>query len=243
MWNFLLLGCQQVGFWCWCTWFGFLGPSKFDRTTNQGQLCGSWTQVSLWDFFPFIIILITASLSSNTYNKASWCEDRTFEGTQSMLFSTLVFPWDLWLLSVITGLTVLSLFWVVFPRTKTIRSHKSRAGIPFNLNPASKEMISDSVWTVWNWSLLLTHPTYWNKCMTSKKRTKCSTWCSFWILKIFCKIGVLKQSQSALFCSVTHIAILSVFTCMMNVRNQSIQASVTGFGPFCDRSCKFVHWP
>ena len=32
--------------------------------------------------------------------------------------------------------------WFVFPRTKTIRSHKSSAGI---LNPASKEMISDSV--------------------------------------------------------------------------------------------------
>ena len=40
---------------------------------------------------------------------------------------------------------VLSWFWVVFPRTETIRSHKSRAGIPSNLNPASKEMISDSV--------------------------------------------------------------------------------------------------
>ena len=33
----------------------------------------------------------------------------------------------------------------MFPRTETIRSHKSRAGIPSNLNPASKEMISDSV--------------------------------------------------------------------------------------------------
>ena len=33
----------------------------------------------------------------------------------------------------------------MFPKTETIRSHKSRAGIPSNLNPASKEMISDSV--------------------------------------------------------------------------------------------------
>ena len=30
-------------------------------------------------------------------------------------------------------------------KNKTIRSHKSRAGIPSYLNPASKEMISDSV--------------------------------------------------------------------------------------------------
>ena len=33
----------------------------------------------------------------------------------------------------------------MFPRTETIRSHKSGAGIPSNLNAASKEMISDSV--------------------------------------------------------------------------------------------------
>ena len=33
---------------------------------------------------PFIIILITASLSSNTYNKASRLADWTFEGTESM---------------------------------------------------------------------------------------------------------------------------------------------------------------
>ena len=97
-------------------------------------------------------------------------------------------------------------------------------------------------WTVRNWSLFLPHPTDWNKRMASKN-AQCSTWCRFWILKISRKIGVLKQSQSALFCSVTHITILPVFTCVMNVRYQSIQAFVTGFGPFGDRSCKFVHWP
>ena len=38
------------------------------------------------------------------------------------------------------------LLWYVFPwRTATIRSHKSSAGFPSNLNPASEEMISDSV--------------------------------------------------------------------------------------------------
>ena len=45
----------------------------------------------------------------------------------------------------ITGRPGLSVVWVVFPKTETIRSHKSRAGSPSNLNPASKEMISDSV--------------------------------------------------------------------------------------------------
>ena len=60
---------------------------------------------------PYMIILITASFSSNTYNKASWCENWTFE----------------------------------FPRTETVRSQKSSAGILSNLNPAAKGMISDSV--------------------------------------------------------------------------------------------------
>ena len=30
---------------------------------------------------------------------------------------------------------------------------------------------------------------------------------------------------------------------MMNIWIQSIQAFVTGFCPFCDWSCKFIHWP
>ena len=120
--------------------------SRLIRSNNQSS-------ATLWvletclivGLLPLMIILITASLSSNTYNKASWCEDRTFEGTQSMSFNTLIFPWDLWFLSLTTGRPGLSGIWIVFPRTETIRSHKSRAGIPSNLNPASKEMTSDSV--------------------------------------------------------------------------------------------------
>ena len=99
---------------------------------------------------PFKTLLITASLSSNTNNKASWCENWTFERTRSTLFKTLNIPRDCWPCAWLasrqtTGFTVQSWFRVVFPRTETIRSHKSRAGIPSDLNPASKEMISDSV--------------------------------------------------------------------------------------------------
>ena len=120
--------------------------SRLIRSNNQSS-------ASLWvletcliaGLLPLMIILITASLSSNTYNKASWCEDWTFEGTQTILFSTLIFPWDFWLLSVITSRPVLSVVWVMFHQTETIRSHNSRAGSPSNLNPASKDMISDSV--------------------------------------------------------------------------------------------------
>ena len=124
--------------------------SKLIRSKNQSS-------ATLWvletclivGLLPFMIILITASLFSNTCNKASWCENWTFEGTQSMLFRTLNIPRDCpctWPSSrQTTGFTVLSWFSVVSPRAKTIRSHQSRAGIESNLNPASKEMISDSV--------------------------------------------------------------------------------------------------
>ena len=82
----------------------------------------------------------------------------------------------------------------------------------------------------------------WNKCMTSKN-TQRSSRSGFRIFKISCKIGVLKQSQSALFSSVSHLTILFVLTCMMNVRYQAIQSFITGFGPFCDGSCELIYWP
>ena len=56
----------------------------------------------------------------------------------------------------------------------------------------------------------------------------------FRIFKISREVRVLKQSQSALFSSSTHIAIVFVITCVMNVGDQTIQAFVTGLGPFCD---------
>ena len=63
---------------------------------------------------------------------------------------------------------VLLWFWVVFPRTKTIRSHKSKAKKPSNSQSGIQRDDFWFCWTVWNWCLLLTHPTYWNKCMTSR---------------------------------------------------------------------------
>ena len=94
-------------------------------------------------------------------------------GTQSVWFKMLIIPWDRllgpWSLSQFTtGCTFLSWVGIVFPRTETIRSHKSRAGSPSNLNPASRRDDFGFCWTVWNWSLFVAHPTYWNKCMTSK---------------------------------------------------------------------------
>ena len=58
-----------------------------------------------------------------------------------------------------------------------------------------------------------------------KKNTKCSTRSRFWVLKISCKIGVSKKSQSALFLQYyQHYS--TFFTCVMNVRYQSIQTFV-----------------
>ena len=167
---------------------------------------------------PFIIILITASLSSNT-TKLPDAKILTFEEIESTLSKSLITLRDclrLWFVwGPTTGLPVLSWFWVVFPRTETIRSHKSRAGIPFNLNPASQEMISDPV-------------------------ELCETEVCFLHIQ---PLGTMKQSQPALFCSVTHITILFIFTCVMNIWYQTIQLFVTGFGPFCYGSCELFYWP
>ena len=55
--------------------------SKLIRSNNQSRaaLWGLDTCVIV-GLLPLMIILITASLSSNTYNKASWCEEKTFQG-------------------------------------------------------------------------------------------------------------------------------------------------------------------
>ena len=87
-----------------------------------------------------------------------------------------------------------------------------------------------------------THPTYWNKRMTSKN-AQCSSRSGFRILKNSREVRVLKQSRPALFSTITHTTILFVFTCVMNVWNRAIQAFVTGIGRFSNRSSKFVDRP
>ena len=141
-----------------------------------------------------------------------------------------------------TDLSVLSRFWVVFPRTETIRSHRSRAGNPSNLSPASKEMISDSV-ELCETEVCFLHIQLIGTHVWLPKNPQCSIRSRFWVLKISRKIGVLKQSQPALFGSITHMTILFIFTCVMDVRYQPIQSFVTDVDPFRYRSCKFVHWP
>ena len=97
--------------------------------------------------------------------------------------------------------------------------------------------------TVGYWCLFLAHPTYWHTRVTSET-TQDPSWCRFWVFKVSCKIRVLKQSKSALLCCVSHITLLlPVFTCVMNVWDQTCWAFVIGFGPFRHRTSKFVHGP
>ena len=95
---------------------------------------------------PFMIILITASLSSKIYNRTSLREEFTLEEIKINIVQIFIFPWIFFRVGDSDGSPRTWSFWFVFPwRTVTIRSRKSSAGIPSNLNPASKEMISDSV--------------------------------------------------------------------------------------------------
>ena len=74
---------------------------------------------------------------------------------KSTLSRSSMLPWDFFRVESLWGFARTKFvhgslrswsLWYVFPwKTATIRSHKSSAGIPSNLNPASKEMISDSV--------------------------------------------------------------------------------------------------
>ena len=102
--------------------------SKLIRSNDQ-SIATLWvleTRLNV-GLLPFMIILITASLSSNTYNKASWWEDWTFEGINQRCPN----HWSLHEISFIfelcevlnephfgsyTSLSVQSWFWVVFSK-------------------------------------------------------------------------------------------------------------------------------
>ena len=171
---------------------------------------------------PFVIILITASLSSKTYNKGSWWEDWTFEGIKSTLSKSLITLRDCLRLWIVCGGEKASRlfnnrstkFYTVLIRVSknwNDQIHRSRAGIPSNLNPASKEMISDCV------ELCETEVCFPNIQMIGTnvwlpKTHNVPPDVDFESSRSPAKSGVLKQSQPALFCSMTHITILCIFT-------------------------------
>ena len=127
---------------------------------------------------------------SKHIQQSFWWEELTFEGKKTK--SVQIIDHSMRLLSFLncgrcwTNIIFVHqqslrswLLWYVFPwRTATIRSQKSRAGIPSNLNPASKEMISDSVelceTEVCFLHIQLIGTNVWLP-MTSKN-AQCSTW-------------------------------------------------------------------
>ena len=69
--------------------------SKLILSNNQSRAT-LWVRETclIVGLLPFMIILITLSLSSNTHNKASWREELTCEGIQSTLSKSLITTWD-----------------------------------------------------------------------------------------------------------------------------------------------------
>ena len=217
--------------------------AEYEQATNCLWWCiDSWLASRPTTGFS---VLSYAFLSSKVYNVASLREEFTFEEVKSTLSGSSIFPWDffrIWSLRsaprtrFVHGYSPVLCYSVsCFRELRRSDSHKSSAGIPSNLNPASKEMIFWFCLTVRSWSLFLTHPTYWNKCMTSKNCTMFTPEVDLESSRTPAKSESWKQSQPALFSSITDITILFVFTCVMNVRYQPIQA-------FFHKLCSILWW-
>ena len=124
-----------------------LGPSWFDRTTNQAQLCGLWKHVSLSGFFPvwssWSLLRCLQKCTTETHFEKSvrlW-----LRGPHATIDQHLGFPF-VWC-------------WICFRansfllherNTSFATSHKSGAGNPSN------EMISDSL-ELWNTDVCSLH--------------------------------------------------------------------------------------
>ena len=157
-------------------------------------------------------------------------------GNKINIIQIIIFPGIFFRVGDVDRFPCTCLFWFVFP-WRTVQSDltsPARVYRPsWNLHPRK--------W-LRNWSLFLTHPADWNERVASKMHNvppevdlessrspaKSESWNS---PNLHC-FAVCPTWQDCF-----------LFTCMMNARNQWIQAFVTSFGPFCDRSCKFVHWP
>ena len=126
-------------------------------------------------------------------------------------------------------------------KTSITTSHRSRAGKPTIRNPASKDMISDSV-ELWDADVSCTSNS-WRQMFGFRIEHKTPSRGWFWILNVPAKSESWKNPNrqcSAVFPTLT---ILTVVICVMNVWNYSGQTSVTSLSPFCDWSGKFVDWP
>ena len=109
--------------------------------------------------------------------------------------------------------------------TSSAMSHKMSAGIPSNLRPASDEI-----------NFCLRALPVWLPNMHNILPDV-----EVGVLQVTCKVGVLENTQSAFRCSVSHMAILSVPGCKVDVRRLSAQAFVTSFQRLPLRANTFLH--
>ena len=133
--------------------------NEFCRTTNQTQLCGSWIHVSLLDFVrPLMITLMTASLSSKTFNWDTPWEECVLVGTESTFdncsTSRFLFSVGEWFPAV-QSLPCLAVLFVE-RNTSITMSQRSRASSPSIRSPASNETIFDSV-ELWDTDVCFLH--------------------------------------------------------------------------------------
>ena len=124
-------------------------------------------------------------------------------------------------------------WWEEECNTSITKSQRSRAAIPSIRRLASREIISASV-ELCETEVCFLHIHLMETNVRLPKMHRTPPDDDFESSKSSCKVRVLKQSQPALLRSVSHRTILFVFTCLMSVRNQTSQAFVTSFGPFCD---------
>ena len=175
-WNDLWSTWQQVGSWRQHIWFGF-GRSKL-----------IW-RATLWvpdtclikGFLPFMIILITASLSSKIYNWASNGEESAFVTTCSTFddSSTTRFH-PLWFGDFLydSGLKLLD---VCF-----LRRMQHRAGLPSIRKTASKEFFFVSV-EVWDTDVRFLHIQLMVTDVRLPKIQKIPSEVDFWVFKVSTK--------------------------------------------------------
>ena len=169
-WKFLWSTSQRIGFWCQHNWFGLLGPTRFCQINQSNATLWVRNTCLIVGLLP-LIVLITASLSSknttvhhNEKKLRLWSRDLDLTTVQhcGYLFANMA-------LDMHKQFPTASLKPLLFPEASWVgdmlfsvcntfntKSHKSRGGIPSILNPASTEIVSDSV-ELWETDVCFLH--------------------------------------------------------------------------------------
>ena len=235
VWSVLLSISLRSGAWCQCAWFEFWDPNWFCQTTNQEKLCGIFDTSLIVGLLPLIITLITASLSSNTYNIAMDWEILTFEGILS-IWNNSELSWLVgalvWFFFRVLDMTrchgfpcadesfvLLGWFWLQWIISIT-KFQRSKAVIPSIRRPASREIIKASV-ELWETEVCLLHIQLIGATVRLPKKHKIPPDVHFESSKSPAKSE--SWDSSILHCCAVFPAwqLMFEFTCVMNVRNQT----------------------